>query len=259
MPVVARYRDLGASVVKSSVITLRERPGVLVYVAPSSSAVEALRDAQERLLRRHSGRAKRAATHELGALLGYPRCCVSAFVERNHGGARGWLRAVPRACDRARHLRRRARSVGAAPAPARQSAAHARAAHVHQLRPVPLRLPGRDRAGRAHRRRGRQRRPEWVEFVDAELARPDRRGADRSARALSSKQATLAGGSAPPARRGTRGAGRSRETSASRPSSKAGRSAARGLVRGAQGFSPPVVIDFSARGAARDVSPESAC
>jgi hypothetical protein len=58
----------------------RERETVL-YVARRRDDAEALRDAESRALGVESDRVRLDAHREMGRLLGYPRCCVDAFLE----------------------------------------------------------------------------------------------------------------------------------------------------------------------------------
>ena len=92
----ARWRKRGFEVVEA-----RVGDATLLYVARELGVADALSEVEARILpgaRRARGRdAADAAHRELGRLLGYPACCVEAFVERARAGVTRGKGGVARA------------------------------------------------------------------------------------------------------------------------------------------------------------------
>lgn len=83
--IAARYRAGGAPIAMSDPMALRGRVTRLVYVAGSERGAAGLVQLERRLFNEPSRRERREVSLELGYRLGYPRCCVEGFVYRNHG------------------------------------------------------------------------------------------------------------------------------------------------------------------------------
>lgn len=58
------------------------RPSRVIYLARNATDAEALRDAEAGALPGDTGAPRQAAHTEIGLRLGFPRCCVAAFVAR---------------------------------------------------------------------------------------------------------------------------------------------------------------------------------
>jgi hypothetical protein len=245
--IAARYEAAGASIVTSGVIELRGQPTIIVYVARSQGDAAALLDAERRLLEWPTRSARRLATLELGRRLGYPTCCVRAFVRRNHGGIAQWLVAlgtrkrghdaylgardarVSRPVARINPLLMPERRSFISFDPCRYDCPHALAVANRCIET----LDGAD--------------AEWVEFALNQLARPIAVAANgaRAHVALERVAARSRITAAEPPRSLSGGA---REMDRKFAAELVGRAVSRGgLVRGWRGYSPPVVVDFSAQ------------
>lgn len=91
--IAERYQNFGCSVaVTRGNIGRERRPQVILYVARDAQTSVGLRAAERPLLDPHSTARDRAFfSRELGLRLGYPPCCVQAFIDHPRGG--GPLRA----------------------------------------------------------------------------------------------------------------------------------------------------------------------
>jgi hypothetical protein len=245
-PIATRYAAAGASVVTSDVITLRGQPTVIVYVARSEGDAAALLNAERRLIEWPTRRARRLATLELGELLGYPSCCVRAFVRRNHGGAAEWLAAlatrkrghdaylgardanVPRPVPRINPLLMPERRSFISFDPCRYDCPAAIAVADSCV----AALEGAD--------------ANWVELALLELARPIAVAAS-GARAHVELERASTGSRVAAAEAPRDTSGDAREADRELARVLVGRTVGRGgLVRGWPAYSPPVVVDFSA-------------
>ncbi len=86
--IAERYQNFGCAVALARGHVGRERrPQVILYIARDAQTAVGLRAAERPLLEPHSNARDRAFfSRELGLRLGYPPCCVQAFVDHPRGG-----------------------------------------------------------------------------------------------------------------------------------------------------------------------------
>ena len=86
--VAERYQNLGCSVALTHArVGLDRHPCIILYIARSPQAAVGLRAAERPLLEPRSNERDRAFfTRELGTRLGYPPCCIQAFIDHPRGG-----------------------------------------------------------------------------------------------------------------------------------------------------------------------------
>lgn len=91
-----RYRELGAECVRLEFVAeVDDQPRAILYVARSATDAERARALEASLIVPGLGSRERSERmEELGWELGYPSCCVEAFVRRLHPGLGGALLAM---------------------------------------------------------------------------------------------------------------------------------------------------------------------